>query len=101
MPHMDSETIQIECRATWDLILFQYIRKLIMTRPPVNDDKIGRSSLIEPTGSHREKITNNGAFSKAVLIIDDDPDVTTVFGLGLQDEGFDVYTCDNSFYYIH
>jgi DNA-binding response OmpR family regulator len=58
----------------------------------VNYDKSGRSSLTEPTGSQKEKITNNTAFSKTVLIIDDDPDVTTVFGLGLQDEGFDVYT---------
>jgi hypothetical protein len=44
----------------------------------VNDDKFDR-------GSQKEKITNNRAFSK-VLIIDDDPDVTTVFSLGLQDE---------------
>ena len=58
----------------------------------VNDDKFDRSSLTEPTDSQKEKITNNRAFSKTVLIIDDDPDVTTVFGLGLQDEGFDVHT---------
>jgi DNA-binding response OmpR family regulator len=58
----------------------------------VNYDKPNHSSLTEPTGSQKEKITNNTAFSKTVLIIDDDPDVTTVFGLGLQDEGFDVYT---------
>ncbi len=30
--------------------------------------------------------------SKVVLIVDDDSDMTTVFGLGLQDEGFEVYT---------
>ena len=30
--------------------------------------------------------------SKVVLIVDDDPDMTSVFGLGLQDEGFEVYT---------
>jgi DNA-binding response OmpR family regulator len=58
----------------------------------VNYDKFDRSSLTKPTGLQEEKITNNRAFSKTVLIIDDDPDVTTVFGLGLQDEGFDVYT---------
>ena len=58
----------------------------------VNYDKFDRSSLTEPTSLQEEKITNNTAFSKTVLIIDDDPDVTTVFGLGLQDEGFDVYT---------
>jgi DNA-binding response OmpR family regulator len=62
-----------------------------MTRPPVNDDKVGRSLVIESTGSQKEKITNR-AFSKTVLLIDDELDVTTVFGLGLQDEGFDVYT---------
>jgi DNA-binding response OmpR family regulator len=58
----------------------------------VNYDKPNHSSLTEPTGSQKEKITSNTAFSKTVLIIDDDPDVTTVFGLGLQDEGFGVYT---------
>ena len=57
------------------------------------DDKFGPlSSLTEPTSLQKEKTTNDKAFSKAVLIIDDDPDVTTVFTLGLQDEGFDVYT---------
>jgi DNA-binding response OmpR family regulator len=63
----------------------------MMARLLVNDDKFGGSSLTEPTSSQEEKMTNNRAFSKTVLIIDDDPDVTTVFGLGLQDEGFDVY----------
>jgi DNA-binding response OmpR family regulator len=58
----------------------------------VNDDKFDRDSLTESTGLQKEKIINNKAFSKTILLIDDDPDVTTVFGLGLQDEGFDVYT---------
>jgi DNA-binding response OmpR family regulator len=64
----------------------------MMTRLLVNDDKFGPRSLTEPTSSQKEKITNDRAFSKTVLIIDDDPDVTMVFSLGLQDEGFDVYT---------
>jgi CheY-like chemotaxis protein len=71
---------------------FQHISKLMMSGLPVNDDKFGRNSLTEPTDSQREIITNNRAFSKTIAIIDDDPDVTTVFGLGLQDEGLDVYT---------
>jgi hypothetical protein len=79
MPQMDIEAIQIRSRATWDLVLFQHIKKLIMTRPPVNDDRFGRSSLIESTGSQKEKITNNSTLPKTVLIIDDDPDVTTVW----------------------
>ena len=28
--------------------------------------------------------------SKAILIVDDDPDMTSIFSLGLQDEGFEV-----------
>ena len=69
------------------------LRKVMMTRLLVNDDKFGGNSPTEPTGSQEEKmITNNRTLSKTILIIDDDPDVTTVFGLGLQDEGFDIYT---------
>jgi DNA-binding response OmpR family regulator len=63
-----------------------------MTRLLVNDDKFGPRSLTEPTSSQKEKTSHDKAFSKTVLIIDDDPDVTTVFTLGLQDEGFDVHT---------
>ncbi len=32
------------------------------------------------------------AFSKIILIVDDDPDVATVFSIGLEDEGFEVYS---------
>src|SRR5215216_7404777 len=56
------------------------------------DNKFGSSSLSEPTSSQKEKTSNNKAFSKTVLLVDDDPDVTTVLSLGLQDEGFDVYS---------
>jgi DNA-binding response OmpR family regulator len=64
----------------------------MLTGLSVNDDKFSSSSLTGSTSSQGENIANNKAFSKTVLLIDDDPDVTTVFGLGLQDEGFDVYT---------
>jgi DNA-binding response OmpR family regulator len=64
----------------------------MLTRLSVNDNELDRSSLTEPTESQKEIITNNRAFSKTVAIIDDDPDMTTVFGLGLRDEGFEVYT---------
>ena len=30
--------------------------------------------------------------SKAILIVDDDPDMTSIFSVGLQDEGFEVYS---------
>ena len=64
-----------------------------MTIPPVNDNEVVSSSHTEPTNSQKEKmITSNRTLSKSILLIDDDPDVTTVFGLGLQDEGFDIYT---------
>ena len=71
---------------------FPLRKELMMTRLLVNDDKFGPSSLTESTSSQKGKTINGRAFSKTLLIIDDDPDVTTVFSLGLQDEGFDVYT---------
>ena len=33
--------------------------------------------------------------SKVVLIVDDDPDMTSIFSLGLQDEGFEVYSSND------
>ena len=59
---------------------------------PSHDNKFGSSSPSEPTSSQKEKTSHDKAFSKTVLLVDDDPDVTTVFSLGLQDEGFDVYS---------
>src|SRR5919108_6198096 len=55
-------------------------------------NKFGSISLTEPIGSQKEKTSNDKAFSKTILIVDDDPDITLVFSLGLQDEGFDVST---------
>ncbi len=69
------------------------------------DDKIIGSkydhiSLSEPIGSQKETVNiirEEKTFSKVVLIVDDEPDVTTVFKLGLQDEGFEVYTYNDPF----
>jgi DNA-binding response OmpR family regulator len=55
-------------------------------------DKFDPSSLAEPTGLQKEKTTNDEAFSKSVLIVDDDSDMISIFSLGLQDEGFEVYS---------
>jgi CheY-like chemotaxis protein len=61
-------------------------------------NKCDSTSLGEPTDStdsQKETVnanTEEQRLSKVILIADDDPDVTTVFGLGLEDEGFDVYT---------
>ena len=55
-------------------------------------DRFGPNSLTEPTGLQKEKTTNDKAFSKTVLIVDDDSDMTSIFSLGLQDEGFEVYS---------
>jgi CheY-like chemotaxis protein len=61
-------------------------------------NKCDSASLGEPTDStdsQKETVnanTEEQRLSKVILIVDDDPDVTTVFGLGLEDEGFDVYT---------
>jgi CheY-like chemotaxis protein len=61
-------------------------------------NKCDSASLGEPTDStdsQKETVnatTEEQRLSKVILIVDDDPDVTTVFGLGLEDGGFDVYT---------
>jgi PleD family two-component response regulator len=60
-----------------------------------NNKKYENTSLCEPAGSQKEseKVTTieEKMLSKAILIVDDDPDMTSVFSLGLQDEGFEVY----------
>ena len=65
-------------------------------------NKCDSASLGEPTDStdsQKETVnatTEEQRLSKVILIVDDDPDVTTVFGLGLEDEGFDVYTYNDA-----
>lgn len=67
-----------------------------------NDDKITKGDnyehtfLGEPTGLQKKSVNfttfEEKRLSKVVLVVDDDPDMTSVFSLGLQDEGFEVYT---------
>ena len=60
-----------------------------------NNHKYEHTSLSEPADSQKEseKVTTieEKKLSKAILIVDDDPDMTSIFSLGLQDEGFEVY----------
>jgi len=68
----------------------------------IHNDKIAKSnkfeytSLNNSTGSQKETVNmttiEEKRLSKVVLIVDDDPDMTSIFSLGLQDEGFEVYT---------
>jgi DNA-binding response OmpR family regulator len=77
-------------------------RSTFLVHEGMYDGKITRRNKYDyasPTSEHidsqKETVnvtTEEKRLSKVILIIDDDPDVTTVFSLGLQDEGFDVYT---------
>ena len=68
----------------------------------MHNDKIAKNnkfeytSLNNSTGSQKETVNmttiEEKRLSKVVLIVDDDPDMTSIFSLGLQDEGFEVYT---------
>jgi DNA-binding response OmpR family regulator len=68
----------------------------------MHNDKIAKSnkfeytSLNNSTGSQKETVNmttiEEKRLSKVVLIVDDDPDMTSIFSLGLRDEGFEVYT---------
>lgn len=69
-------------------------------------NKIGKGNKGEHTpsnnsiGSQQNTMNLNTIeekkLSKVVLIVDDDPDMTSIFSLGLQDEGFEVYTFNDS-----
>ena len=60
-----------------------------------NNNKYEHTTLSEPVGlqkeSERATTVERNKLSKVILIVDDDPDMTSVFTLGLQDEGFEVY----------
>ena len=60
-----------------------------------NNNKYEHTTLSEPADSQKksEKVTTTewNKLSKVILIVDDDPDMTSIFSLGLQDEGFEVY----------
>jgi DNA-binding response OmpR family regulator len=60
-----------------------------------NNNKYEHTAVIEPAGSQKEseKVTSieQKKLSKVILIVDDDADMTSIFSLGLQDEGFEVY----------
>jgi PleD family two-component response regulator len=63
-----------------------------------DDDRITKGDnykhtfLSEPAGKQKESVNittvEEKRLPKVVLIVDDDPDMTSVFSLGLQDEGF-------------
>ena len=61
-------------------------------------NKCDSTSLGQPTDStdsQKETVnatTEEQRLSKVILIVDDDPDMISIFSLGLQDEGFEVYT---------
>jgi DNA-binding response OmpR family regulator len=59
-------------------------------------NKFEHTSLSNSTCSQKETVNmttiEEKRLSKVVLIVDDDPDMTSIFSLGLQDEGFEVYT---------
>jgi DNA-binding response OmpR family regulator len=76
-------------------------RPLSLVCKGIHEDKITknnkyeRTALTEPAGLHKksEKVTTveRNKLSKVILIVDDDPDMTSIFSLSLQDEGFEVY----------
>jgi DNA-binding response OmpR family regulator len=77
-------------------------RLIFLMHEGMHNDKIAKSnkfeytSLNNSTDSQKETVNmttiEEKRLSKVVLIVDDDPDMTSIFSLGLQDEGFEVYT---------
>jgi DNA-binding response OmpR family regulator len=60
-----------------------------------NNNKYEHTTFSEHADSQRESgkesTIEQNTLSKVILIVDDDPDMTSIFSLGLQDEGFEVY----------
>jgi DNA-binding response OmpR family regulator len=77
-------------------------RPIFLMHKGMHNDKITKNNKFEHTsfsnsiGSQKETVNmttiEEKRLSKVVLIVDDDPDMTSIFSLGLQDEGFEVYT---------
>ena len=75
---------------------------IFLMHKEMHNDKIAKNNKFEYTslsnsiGSQKETVNmttiEEKRLSKVVLIVDDDPDMTSIFSLGLQDEGFEVYT---------
>lgn len=75
---------------------------IFLMHKEMHNDKIAKNNKFEYTslsnsiGSQKEAVNmttiEEKRLSKVVLIVDDDPDMTSIFSLGLQDEGFEVYT---------
>jgi DNA-binding response OmpR family regulator len=60
-----------------------------------NNNEYEHTTLSKPAGSQKESeratTVERNKLSKVILIVDDDPDMTSIFSLSLQDEGFEVY----------
>src|ERR671919_395221 len=77
-------------------------KSTFLMREGTDDHKIPKGDnyehtfLSELTGLEKKSVNftaiNEKSLSKVILVVDDDPDMTSVFSLGLQDEGFEVYT---------
>ncbi len=46
--------------------------------------------------SHATGLTDIGSFAARILIVDDDPDITSLFRIGLEDSGFEVYSYNDA-----
>ena len=77
-------------------------RPLSLVCKGIHEDKISKNNneyehttLSKPAGSQKESeratTVERNKLSKVILIVDDDPDMTSIFSLSLQDEGFEVY----------
>jgi DNA-binding response OmpR family regulator len=77
-------------------------RLIFLMHKGMHNDKIAKNNKFEYTslsnsiGLQKETVNmttiEEKRLSKVVLIVDDDPDMTSIFSLGLRDEGFEVYT---------
>jgi DNA-binding response OmpR family regulator len=77
-------------------LIFLMHKEMYNDKITKNNNKFEHTFLSNSIGSQKEAVNmttiEEKRLSKIVLIVDDDPDMTSIFSLGLQDEGFEVYT---------
>ena len=61
-----------------------------------NNHSSNHFTSITTDNSHVTGLIDIGSFAVRILIVDDDPDITSLFRTGLEDSGFEVYSYNDA-----
>jgi DNA-binding response OmpR family regulator len=75
-----------------ELLLMYYISDNKKIRDRHHYETSSRITLEDESTIYADATINTGSSAGRILIVDDDPDITLSFSIGLEDSGFEVYT---------